>query len=102
MPETLRIQNRALWVDHGDGNLDALTGELPIWADEWAERIVAAVNAQPAGYVIAFEGPTGPELAHGHRLVLHDEDEAAIRLADARAEEPFMGYALYSVGEVGR
>ncbi|UGT65290.1 hypothetical protein LTT66_18140 [Nocardia gipuzkoensis] len=46
--ETLRIIDRALWVDHGDGNLDGLTPELPIWADEWAERIVAAVNGQPA------------------------------------------------------
>lgn len=46
--ETLRIIDRALWVDHGTGNLDALTPELPIWADEWAERIVAAVNGQPA------------------------------------------------------
>ncbi|MEU2106452.1 hypothetical protein [Nocardia sp. NPDC019255] len=45
--ETLRIIDRALWVDHGDGNLDALTFELPVWADEWAERIVAAVNGQP-------------------------------------------------------
>ncbi|MEU2013075.1 hypothetical protein [Nocardia sp. NPDC019302] len=44
MPEHLRIIDRALWVDHGDGNLDALTRELPVWADEWAERIVAAVK----------------------------------------------------------
>ncbi|MGV9540889.1 hypothetical protein ACWDSF_06150 [Nocardia beijingensis] len=44
--ETLRIIDRALWVDHGDGNLDGLTPELPIWADEWAERIVAAVNGR--------------------------------------------------------
>lgn len=48
MPEQLRIIDRALWVDRGNGNLDALTGELPIWADEWAERIVAAVNRTPA------------------------------------------------------
>jgi hypothetical protein len=46
MTEQLRIIDRALWVDHGDGNLDALTRELPVWADEWAERIVAAVNAR--------------------------------------------------------
>ncbi|MCC3333556.1 hypothetical protein [Nocardia abscessus] len=44
--ETLRIIDRALWVDHGTGSLDALTPELPIWADEWAERIVAAVNGR--------------------------------------------------------
>lgn len=44
--ETLRIIDRALWVDRGDGNLDGLTPELPVWADEWAERIVAAVNGR--------------------------------------------------------
>ncbi|MGI5223023.1 hypothetical protein [Nocardia sp. CA-290969] len=46
--EQLRIIDRALWVDHGGGSLSALTGELPIWADDWAERIVAAVNRPPA------------------------------------------------------
>ncbi len=46
MTDPLRIVDRAIWVDHGDGNMDGLTGELPIWADEWDERIVAAVNEQ--------------------------------------------------------
>ncbi|WP_280475476.1 hypothetical protein [Nocardia asiatica] len=65
MTEQLRIIDRALWVDHGDGNLDALTGELPVWADEWAERIVAAVNGQrvitepnelPIGSIVLRDG----------------------------------------------
>jgi hypothetical protein len=44
--ESLHLIDRAIWVDHGDGNLDCLTGPLPIWADDWAAQIVAIVNAE--------------------------------------------------------
>jgi hypothetical protein len=50
--EQLRIIDRTLWVDHGAGSLSALTGELPIWADGWAERIVNAVNTPTPAQVI--------------------------------------------------
>lgn len=76
--ETLRLIHRALWVDHGDGNLDALTGELPVWADEWAERIVAAANGQPAqsGRVIRTATKWGVRLPNGDVRSAESADDA--------------------------
>jgi hypothetical protein len=44
----LDVRDRALWIDHQDGNADALTGPLPVWGDEWADLIMWAVNNLPA------------------------------------------------------
>lgn len=87
--ESLRIIDRAIWVDHGDGNLDGLTGELPIWADEWAGRIVAAVNGQrpPLGYVVGTQTSDGWSFAQFYGGPREDRSEAEQELAAANEED---------------
>ena len=46
--ERLVVRDRALWLDHGDGNADGITGVLPVWADSVAALIVWATNSAPA------------------------------------------------------
>ena len=38
----------ALWLDHGDGNADGITGPLPVWAGGVAALMAWAVNHLPA------------------------------------------------------
>lgn len=94
MPDTTRerlvLIDRALWVDHGDGNLDGLTGELPPWADEWAAGIVEAVNGraellaaldESRGYAGRAHGQAGALLARTVEL------RAQVAARDARVAE---------------
>ncbi|NKY60392.1 hypothetical protein [Nocardia flavorosea] len=89
--EQLRVIDRALWVDRGDGNLDALTTELPIWADEWAETIVQAVNerqALPLSHRQSMQAIRDRDEAQSRAAVLaEDLQDARDRIAELEAAQ---------------